>query len=476
MNDNTYNSVDASPVKRFFVEMLTRDIELDEAILDLLDNCVDGILRSERRGPVERPYDGFWAKITINGSRFEIDDNCGGIPWSLHEKAFRMGRPAPTSQSEENGVKGGVGVYGIGMKRAIFKMGRNALIWTRNGEDAYEIPITPEWMDDQTDWRLEVKTEKGAKNDEGTYISVEDLHQHVKERFEAEDFIDVLREKIAQHYAIILDKGFTIEVNKAPVKPNPVKFRFSRDDDANAVRPYMFRNSEDGIDIFLAVGLRDPIPGVDSVIEEHETVKYSSEYAGWTIVCNDRVVLYCDRSTLTGWGLFGIPRYHTQFRAISGIVEFRGDPTKLPTTTTKRGLNFSSAIYQRVLKRMQEGLRIFIDFTNKWKTLEREADKIVSPLPTITFSELKSEAKAVTFHSTRDITGGERFKPQLPTPSTDAPEIRISYVRDKKEVWLLAEELFEDLDDMRENEIPHRVGNASFEYTFKRLIENGSGD
>lgn len=37
-------NVDAAPVKSFFVEMLTRDIALDDAILDLLDNCVDGIV------------------------------------------------------------------------------------------------------------------------------------------------------------------------------------------------------------------------------------------------------------------------------------------------------------------------------------------------------------------------------------------------------------------------------------------------
>ena len=42
---NTEDKVDASPVKSFFVQMLTRDIELSDAILDLLDNCIDGILR-----------------------------------------------------------------------------------------------------------------------------------------------------------------------------------------------------------------------------------------------------------------------------------------------------------------------------------------------------------------------------------------------------------------------------------------------
>ena len=37
--------IKAGPTKRFFVKMLTRDIELADAILDLLDNCVDGIIR-----------------------------------------------------------------------------------------------------------------------------------------------------------------------------------------------------------------------------------------------------------------------------------------------------------------------------------------------------------------------------------------------------------------------------------------------
>ena len=34
-----------SPSKSFFVDMLTRDIELKDALLDLLDNCMDGVVR-----------------------------------------------------------------------------------------------------------------------------------------------------------------------------------------------------------------------------------------------------------------------------------------------------------------------------------------------------------------------------------------------------------------------------------------------
>ena len=75
------NEVDASPAKRFFVEMLTRDIELTDAILDLLDNCVDGAMRSKPKAdsPSNKPYDGYFAEIRFSPTEFSIKDNCGGI-------------------------------------------------------------------------------------------------------------------------------------------------------------------------------------------------------------------------------------------------------------------------------------------------------------------------------------------------------------------------------------------------------------
>src|SRR5260370_11367284 len=91
---NPYEPVDAAPVKSFSVYMLTRDIRLEDAILDLLDNCVDGILRSKAGKAAKEkktPYDGFWAEIKFDKGTFSISDNCGGIPWSLHQYAFTMG-------------------------------------------------------------------------------------------------------------------------------------------------------------------------------------------------------------------------------------------------------------------------------------------------------------------------------------------------------------------------------------------------
>ena len=58
--------VDSSPTKEFFVEMLTRDIDLTDAILDLLDNCLDGVLRKQGFADTKRDdfdYSGFEANI-----------------------------------------------------------------------------------------------------------------------------------------------------------------------------------------------------------------------------------------------------------------------------------------------------------------------------------------------------------------------------------------------------------------------------
>ena len=138
------NSAKGSPTKEFFVEMLTRDIELNDAILDLLDNCLDGVVRSCASKDKLRTadfYASYCANITISPTEFSITDNCGGIPRDTAENyAFRMGR-VPTTQTDHPTI----GIYGIGMKRAIFKIGRAATVFTQNLGKKYSVSIPAEW-------------------------------------------------------------------------------------------------------------------------------------------------------------------------------------------------------------------------------------------------------------------------------------------------------------------------------------------
>ncbi|HUL35773.1 MAG TPA: ATP-binding protein [Candidatus Eisenbacteria bacterium] len=468
---NPYKAVSAAPVKSFFVHMLTRDIRLEDAILDLLDNCVDGILRAKRSKPSPRretsPYAGFWAEIKFDKTSFSIADNCGGIPWSLHEYAFRMGR----DPSRPPDALGTVGAYGVGMKRAIFKLGTQCVIETKNATDAYEVDIPQGWMEDETNWSFPALPTKKMKH-EGTTLVVGSLHPGISDRFsvDAQDFQSKLERMVATHYAFIIHKGLKVSINGIAVRPRPTKLLFTRSTRKAAkkikeIQPFLFRTkTADGVEVFLAVGFTQPIPSLDQVENEQTEKRYSSEDAGWTIVCNDRAVVYCDRTELTGWGEAGIPRYHTQFIAISGVVEFKGDASKLPTTTTKRDVDASSPLYLQVKNKMREGMRIFTDYTNKWKARADESRDHMKAGTLLTLEEVKVESAHLKFTpTTTSVPPGEQYKPQLPTPKKlDSRYRRISYVKTVEDVQKVAEHMFDE-PDMD----PSEVGEACFDAFLK---------
>lgn len=71
--------VDASPTKSFFIYMLTRDIDVRPAIVELIDNSIDGAKKIRNN----TEYEGLFIKINMSQDKFIIEDNCGGIDLSL---------------------------------------------------------------------------------------------------------------------------------------------------------------------------------------------------------------------------------------------------------------------------------------------------------------------------------------------------------------------------------------------------------
>ena len=464
-----YTLVNAAPVKSFFVSMLTRDIDLDEAILDLLDNCVDGIRRTNP-SEADKPYEGFWAEITFDNQTFSIADNCGGIPWSLSEYAFRMGRD-PDRGPDASGV---VGVYGIGMKRAIFKMGRSCSISTKSGEDEYEVNISPEWISDELDWQIPVEAAETNMTEDGTTIIVGKLHDGISTRFteQTELFQNELHDLISSHYSLIIDKGFIVTINGQSVMSSSKGLIFDLRNDAAtpSIRPFIYKaTTETGVDVFLAVGFSRRIPTQDEVDEAMEETRYSSQDAGWSVICNERAVVYSDRTELTGWGEDRVPRYHTQFIAVSGVVEFKSDdPSKLPTTTTKRGVDASSTLYLRVKNKMREGMKLFTDYTNHWKGSERETRSQFAACESLTLNELKSKVSEMPFRQTsRSIPGSSQYRPVLPRPKRSDPRRRrVSYLKETEKVELVSDYLTGQPDGR-----PTAVGEACFDIIYEQALE-----
>ena len=215
----------------FFVSMLPRDIELDDAILDLVDNSVDGAMRRERENlDSDRPFKGYKCDLRISETEFVLTDNCGGIPNDYLEGAFRLGRP---STDLDNNLPT-IGMYGIGMKRAIFKMARDATVISQSPERAIKVRYDAEWLnpDGEENWNLPIQ-EIAANEDLGVSIQITDLQSEVSKRFGRETFLDGLRDRLGQHFAYIMGKGFDITLNEDAVSPETVRLISS-----GSIRPF----------------------------------------------------------------------------------------------------------------------------------------------------------------------------------------------------------------------------------------------
>ncbi|QYX55948.1 ATP-binding protein [Roseovarius sp. SCSIO 43702] len=455
---------ETKPSKSFFVSMLTRDIDLRDAILDLLDNCIDGAVRSgEAKGDPERPYDGYWAKLTLSADWFSLEDNCGGIPiGTARHRAFRLGRPPGKDHTDADGKT--VGVYGIGMKRAIFKLGRNAKI-NSNGEDPFQVVIDDQWLSSD-DWQPLELAEYAPDSDSpsGTTVSVGELYETVKRDLSSKDWIEKFKRYIANHYALIISKGFEVSVIADGISSEPIRsaefaLAVTGDLGGGGVQPFIYRGEVDGVSVHIVAGLlRKPLNAKE--IEEAENEHAERSLAGWTIACNDRVVVSRDRTFLTGWGTGGVAQYHGQYSVIAGIaLLYADDVEKLPLTTTKRGLDGSSAVYARTLDIMRDATKKLTAFTNAYKT-DEDRREILEDAPKRTLAELRS-FDGLTSVQRGTLKGFQVLTPDLPRPVKKKRNPRVTFEASRGEIGAL-KDFFED-DGLTDNE----VGRSAFEFALE---------
>ena len=456
---NGNNLAQAYPTKQFFVSMLTRDIKLEDAILDLLDNCLDGALRTANGNAVD--YSKHQVTIMMDEQSFSIEDNCGGIPRTIAiNYAFKMGREAGDTRDAETET---IGMYGVGMKRAIFKMGLSAKVRTLFDDDAFEVAITPNWLSEK-EWKplpIEDSTAVDRLSEPGTRITVGELYPGVARHFTNPGFLNDLCNSISEHFTMFLQRGFRVIVNGKSV--DPVKVEVLVSDTVDGPAPYVYETTIDGVTVSITVGLNT---GRGLASDDDDTPDFerdrSAATAGWTVFCNDRAVIVGDKSRLTGWG-DGMPLYHFQFSIITGIVEFRSNNAdRLPVTTTKRALDASSDIWLQALVKMKEGMRMWVNYTNTWKNHPRTDQthfwQSAKALPIRKAIAVVSQRPAAN-----KVAGVIEFNPVkqkvMPQPATKQPSSRrIMFSRPIEEIKAVSQRLFE-----REDEKPGIVGDKCFE-------------
>jgi hypothetical protein len=463
---NAEHQILASPTKRFFVDMLTRDIDLKDAVLDLLDNCVDGLMRSMGRDfdakDGAKPYEGFRAEMHFARDGFQIRDNCGGISLKLaEESAFRLGRPKNVDRTEKDIPT--VGTYGIGMKRAIFKMGRECEIISRTKKEGFSVKIPRAWFFDEDDWYLSMTTLTKLPTGIGTSICVKKLLPDVAIRFgNRAAFPAEFEQAVSQQYSLIIAKGFEVRIDGRLVKPLPLQLRtVNLESYKGGIAPFMYSGTVDGVHVDLYVGFYQHVPAESELDEIADKEEYSADEAGWTVICNDRVVIYRDKTRLTGWGEAGVPSFHNQFNAIAGVVHFRSNNAALlPVNTTKRGIDPGSDVYLRVKDRMREGLKKFTSYTNKLKKLPQKRNEVFSDAVAVNISDLRLPKGSAFVRQDRKLSG-KIFDPDLPAVATT--ELRtIRFSRPVTQIELIAKRLLDNPEAA-----PGEVGEYCFDRTLR---------
>jgi hypothetical protein len=432
----------AHPTKAFFVRMLIRDISLEDCILDLIDNSIDAAWRSVTAEPttlkVSTELSKFRIDLEIDSEHFAISDNCGGITLDdAVNYAFTFGREGTSSSDDYT-----IGVYGIGMKRAVFKLGNEVAVTSspREGE-SFVVPINvDDWMTDHADeWDFDID-ESSPLAEPGVAIRVQGLKPETSATFDDPGFVTSLTEIVSRDYMLPLMRGLQIAINGKLVTGWSLDFRSSRD-----FVPMRDRYAEGEVLVEIIAGMVSSPP-----VSSDPPARNSDKRSGWFVICNGRVVVAADRTPLTVWGRDKFNAWHPQYSGFVGVVLFSSKhPELLPMTTTKNSIDAGAGVYRRVLSRMMEPTRAWIEYTNTRKAQppedRRQREEATKPLP---------------IQSVKD-----RKKVKLPEASGMRGEANVLYTVSVDRMRRLAQAFGRSTMSYRE------VGTRSFDFAYSHLVD-----
>lgn len=449
--------INAAPTKELFISMLIRDVTLRDAIGDLLDNCIDGALKLRPNGY----YKGLKVEIELDTTKghFKINDNCGGIPVDIaREHAFRFGRNSHKVQH----TKHSVGVFGIGMKRALFKLGKKFSVESVSNNSSFDMEVdVDQWKDlkvnDIESWQFVfnnykegLKTEYPAQK-RGTKITVTNLNKDVIESFKTDQDLDELIKELEREHLYSIDKGLKITINGRLLKAPELRLLASR-----AIKPSIWEHGTGKVKVRIVAG-----------VSEQE--KYGPN-GGWYVFGNNRLILGPDHTEKTGWGVkkpIRIPEYHSQFYRFRGYVFLSAeDPQDLPWNTSKTNMDLDSPVYRTILQQMILMMRSVIDFLNKLHDEKNAFEKgLIRTTPLQRAIETSKSYELSAVLTTKKLTSNNLFI--FPEPA----ERVVS--KKPKPIWIRFEITSKESDLIKgyfENDDLGKIGREIFDYFLVREV------
>jgi Histidine kinase-, DNA gyrase B-, and HSP90-like ATPase len=346
-------TVDTSPTKAVVVDSITRDATNEECIFDLIDNSIDAArnaifshISPKVRTELPDSYAGYEIKLHLSGTSLKIADNCGGISIdNLKKSAFRFGE-----QSEQ---RMGIGAFGVGLNRAMFRLGSVGTLTTDTGRERAEVSLDKETYEELRGWTLPAQ-ELSSTGKAGTTIEIGRLPPGTSNDFGDPKWVMKLEHEIARRYGRFIEKDLAIWVGGTKLTNEEVQIR---ENGTYEVQEKIYRDEDVLIHVRYGQHKLHKFP-FEAGHSEEQNRRLTTQY-GWTILCNDRAVIMSDRSHKTGWE---ITKFHSDFYGFVGYVNFIcQDPLKLPWKTTKTDVDLNNHAYQMALKDMRH-------FAEEWRS------------------------------------------------------------------------------------------------------------
>ena len=436
-------NADAMPEKRLFISLITRDISLADAFLDIIDNSVNAALEP-LAGALNNAADyqrllstdatpKVEIRVTLRDNEIIIEDNATGIAVSTaQDHVFKFGRPELETTSTDR-----LSVYGIGLKRAIFKMANIIEMQSDHKDGGFDLHLNVDaWQaEKQVRWGFNIGTRAPAGDQTGTSIKLTELRDEVCRRINDGVFLDQLKKKIARTYTFFLGRIVNISVNGENIEGVPLRIGSNSATDSF---------EDGGVTCSVAAGIAEVGP----------SGRYSQDGAGWFVFCNGRNVVFGDKTELTGWtGGPGMPIFQPKHRPFLGVVFFvSSEPEQLPWTTTKTGLNEESRVWQaakRVMVVVGKQVTSYLDQRYSSDGTEVSIDDV---------KEAAGAAVSVLASSTAS-------KKQFSKPAKVAPDtVKIQYDALSDQVSAIAKYL------RRSSMSGAEVGRYTFEYFYRNKV------
>lgn len=314
-------SMKAGFTKEFAIGAMIKDVTIKAAIFDLIDNSIEAaIINGGVRGHI--------ISIITSNDEFKIFDDCGGFEPDKIKDIFKIGY--------RNGSSG----FGIGMKRAIIKLGNIANITSLNANKSFNIYFDINNCKN-AEWDLKVnEIKREPENSFGLEISILQLNSEVKKYFKRGE-CNELGQAISRRYRSFINNGLIIKLN------------------VNTVPKYKIKEEADKISPIYKIN-----ENVEVQIKLYSKIS-STEESGWDVFINNKCVCERNKSNEIQWNRIKKQSGYSYKRFVGEVLITGINVRELPVTSTKDRIDFDSDIMRELIRYMYSFLSINKDLYKK---------------------------------------------------------------------------------------------------------------